>query len=61
MKTLRSVKNVPEETEEQKDSRARLCLEEIAKVLIKHNCEIEPVGTISAKKGIELGFNINAK
>lgn len=53
-------KQVKEETPEQKNERAKVCLEEISKVLKKYNCDMEPVGTITTK-GIELGLNINAK
>lgn len=48
------------ETQQTKDLRAKKCFDDIAKVLKKYNCEIEPIGTIR-NKSIELGLNIIAK
>lgn len=47
-------------TQQEKDERAKKCLEDINKILKKHNCSLEPVGTIN-NQGIQLGLNITAK
>lgn len=48
-----------EETQAQKDARAKKCAEEIEKICKKYNCTLDPLMTVT-KSGVTAGLNINA-
>lgn len=49
-----------EKTQLQKDLQVQKCVQEIAKVLKKYGCEMEPIGTLR-NNSIELGLNVFVK